>query len=144
MLLIRRFWIPCFFHLLAHCCLYIWTCHYTTVYSFILWTSCNVLTVLFAFLSFCVPKYVSILNAGHHFFISISQFNITLVGTTMRCGPQMPKCWKNNMKDYVTIPVMHDLLDITDSWISYSHLLKIYQTPNNFHFISALKLTIST
>lgn len=30
------------------------------------------------------------MKPGHHFLNSISQFNITLVGTTMRCGPQTP------------------------------------------------------
>ena len=31
------------------------------------------------------------LNAGAHFLNSISQFNITLVGTTTKCGPQCPR-----------------------------------------------------
>ena len=44
----------------------------------------------FSFRSFAVPKYVNSLNAGHHFLNSTSQFNITDVGTTMRCGPHMP------------------------------------------------------
>ena len=40
--------------------------------------------------SFAVPKYVNSLNAGAHFLNSTSQLSITEVGTTMRCGPQMP------------------------------------------------------
>lgn len=34
------------------------------------------------------------MKAGHHFFNSISQFNITDVGTIIKCGPQLPKTKK--------------------------------------------------
>lgn len=47
--------------------------------------------VHFIFLSFWDPKYVRILNAGHHLLNSISQFMIIVVGTTIRWGPQTPR-----------------------------------------------------
>ena len=47
-------------------------------------------TMRLALRSFCVPKYVRILKAGHHFLNSISQLSMTLVGTTIRCGPHTP------------------------------------------------------
>lgn len=34
-----------------------------------------------------------ILKAGHHFLNSISQFSMTLVGTTIKCGPQIPEMY---------------------------------------------------
>ena len=45
----------------------------------------------FSLRSFAVPKYVSSLNAGAHFLNSTSQLSITDVGTTIRCGPQIPR-----------------------------------------------------
>jgi len=36
------------------------------------------------------PKYVNTLKIGQNFLNSISQLIKQLVGTTMRCGPQMP------------------------------------------------------
>ena len=45
---------------------------------------------LFCFLYLVEPKYVMILNAGHHLLNSISQFMRIVVGTITKCGPHIP------------------------------------------------------
>lgn len=64
---------------------------------------------------------MSTFNEGHHLLNSISQFIIIVVGTTIKCGPQIPRSQANEAsKDivYIVLPK-----PISSAKIPFSRLL---------------------